>query len=395
MNLRERFNRTMHFQNVDNVINMEFGYWDETLEKWHKEGLPQNLEKTKGGYHDSILNRWYKERISPDIKYIIGGGERDPLAEFFGMDVHWRSCFASIDNVLPLPAFEDEILEEDEETRIIRTAGGVILRTFKRGSSVPHYIKFPVETRKDFEELKIRFNPDSPGRYPPGWNNMVKEFNSRDYPLGLNMNGFFGQIRNWMGFENLSYAWYDQPELIKETCEFWADFNIKVSRRVFEEVELDFVHFWEDMAYNHGPMISPEHFRQFLVPAYKKVVEFIKSCGIDVIIVDSDGLIDELLPLFLEVGINAVLPVEIAAGSDPVVWRKRYGQDLRLIGGIDKRALARGQKAIDEELRDKVSYLVSKGGYIPAVDHLVPPDVSLDNYKLYLELKKEILQINK
>jgi uroporphyrinogen decarboxylase len=138
-------------------------------------------------------------------------------------------------------------------------------------------------------------------------------------------------------------------------------------------------------------MVSPEHFQKFMTPAYKKVVKFVKNYGIDVIIVDSDGLVDELIPLFLEVGVNGILPVEIAAGNDPIAWRKKYGKDLRMLGGIDKRALSRGKKDIEDELK-KNSVLISESGYIPALDHLIPPDVSLDNFKYYMKLKREALK---
>lgn len=370
MNLRERFNKTMHFQKVDRGINMEFGYWDETVEKWYSEGL------------------------SEDLKYIPkapDAGKQDPLCKFFGIDMQWRGCFVNFNNNGPMPAFEEKVLAEDEESVTKRTAEGTVFRISKKMASIPHYIKFPIETKEDWKEYKLRFNPNSKSRYPDNWDEMVERYRNRDYPLGININGFFGQLRNLMGFENLSYAWHDQPDLIREVCEFWADYSIKVSQRVFEEVELDFVHFWEDMAFNHGAMVSPKHFRQFLTPAYKKVIEFIKNHGIDVIIVDTDGLIDELIPLFLEVGVNGILPIEIAAGNDPIAWRKKYGKDLRMLGGIDKRALARCKKDIEDELK-KISVLISKGGYIPALDHLVPPDVSLDKFKFYMKLKKEVLK---
>ena len=360
----------MHFQDLDRPVNMEFGYWEETIARWHQQGLP------------------------PDCTPITKSGQDDPLAQFFGLDIHWLAFFVPVNATGTVPAFSEEVLEEDETTQTKINADGVTLRISKTGSSVPRFIKFPVECSKDFETIKQRYDPNSQERYPDNWNSLVAEYKTRDYPLGLNINGFFGQPRNWMGFENLSYAYYDQPDLIKEMCGFWAEFNIEVLRKVFKEVDLDFIHFWEDMAYNHGSMISDRHFHQFMMPAYKKVMEFIYSHGVDVIIVDSDGFIEELAPLFLEVGINAILPMEIAAGNNLQELRKRHGQRLRLIGGIDKRALIAGPEAIESELKNKLPQLLLDGGYIPAVDHLIPPDVSLDNYKFYIELKAKLLAAN-
>jgi uroporphyrinogen decarboxylase len=75
---------------------------------------------------------------------------------------------------------------------------------------------------------------------------------------------------------------------------------------------------------------------------------------------------------------------------DPVALRKQYGEELLLIGGIDKRVLARENDAIEEELMKKLPYLFSMGGYIAWTDHLIPPDVPFENYMYYLERMKEI-----
>ena len=71
---------------------------------------------------------------------------------------------------------------------------------------------------------------------------------------------------------------------------------------------------------------------------------------------------------------------------DPVAIRRKYGKDLGLIGAIDKRAMAKGKQAIEEEVMSKVPFLIETGGFIPTCDHAVPPDVSLENYQYYLEL---------
>jgi len=76
---------------------------------------------------------------------------------------------------------------------------------------------------------------------------------------------------------------------------------------------------------------------------------------------------------------------------DPLAVRAEYGHDLALIGGIDKRALARGRKAITAELYRIIPPLIEDGGYIPTLDHAVPPDVSYDNWMYYMELKLRLL----
>ncbi|NLF02630.1 MAG: hypothetical protein GX601_16815, partial [Anaerolineales bacterium] len=99
-----------------------------------------------------------------------------------------------------------------------------------------------------------------------------------------------------------------------------------------------------------------------------------------------------LIPMLLESGINGILPLECAAGQDPLALRQEYGHDLLLWGGIDKRALTQDRRAIEQELLAKIPPLMEDGGFIPTVDHAVPPDVSYENFVYYMELKLAILE---
>lgn len=142
-------------------------------------------------------------------------------------------------------------------------------------------------------------------------------------------------------------------------------------------------------------MISPDMFRQFMMPRYKKLNDLLHSHGVDIIWVDSDGDVEQLIPLWLEAGVNYVWPLEVAAGNDAVALRKKYGKDLILGGAIDKRALAKGKEATREEVMLKVPFLVESGGYTPSVDHYVPPDVSFENYRFCVNTLREIAGLEK
>ena len=203
------------------------------------------------------------------------------------------------------------------------------------------------------------------------------------------MTGFFGQPRGWMGLARACMGYYDQPQLMHALGEFWADFVIESSRRALEEVDVDFVQVWEDMAYNHGSLISPDLFREFMTPYYQRVTRFTREHGVDVILCDCDGNVNELVPLFLEVGVNGLYPLEIVAGTDPLAIREKF-PDFLLLGGIDKIALARGPDAIDREI-EKASQLMQRGGYIPFTDHRVPSDVPLANFQYYMLRKREMI----
>ncbi len=329
-------------------------YWKETLDRWHTEGLPDDVH----------------------------------LIEYFGVD---RREDVGV-NVGILPRFEEETLEETGEFRIFRDGEGVTRKEFKYDRSklsMLQFLRHPIEGRMDFEDMKKRLNPTSPARYPLWWEERKRCWKDRDYPLSISVGSLFGWIRNWMGLERVSLTLYDDPGLIEDMMEYITWFIVKVVEKAVKEVDIDFAVFWEDMAYKTGPLISPDHFKRLMVPRYKVITDFLREHGIDVVLVDCDGNPSRLIPLWLEGGVNGLYPLERAAGMDPVALRKCYGKKLLLMGGVDKMAMARGVDAIDAELR-QFPYLFSQGGYIPWCDHLVPPDVPLKNYLYYLDGMKKI-----
>jgi uroporphyrinogen-III decarboxylase len=186
---------------------------------------------------------------------------------------------------------------------------------------------------------------------------------------------------------------YDDPVFLEEVLDNRAQLMIEVTDRVLQDTDIDYFAFWEDMAYKTGPLLSPALFKKYLSPRYKRVTEFLRSRGIDLIFVDSDGNVEELIPLWLDAGVNGVWPFEVTAGMDVVRLRKQYGNDLLMIGGLDKRALAQGRDAITREIESKVPWMIERGGYIPQVDHGVPPDVSWDNFCYFNELLRKTLGI--
>jgi uroporphyrinogen decarboxylase len=146
------------------------------------------------------------------------------------------------------------------------------------------------------------------------------------------------------------------------------------------------------MAYKTASLISPAMFREFMLPRYKRLAQFAQSFGVDVAFVDTDGYVDELIPLFLEAGIRGMYPMEVNSGMDVAQLRRKYGRDLLMTGGIDKRALAAGPEAIEAELARCIPVALD-GGYIPMVDHSLPPDISYANFQYYWRRKKELLGI--
>ena len=370
MTNRDRFIAVMEYRSVDRVPNYEVGVWPQTRERWEAEGLNPYL----------LHWDWFT-------------GE-----EYFEMDareyipVHFDM----------LPAFEEEVIEETERHEVIRDTKGRVRKALKVGAiggartSMDQYLNFAVENVEDFRKLKERFTADLGRRYPPQWREtMVAGWKNRNHVLVLGRNcstlGFYWRPREWMGTEGLSYAWYDKPALMHEIMEFIADFTIEVARPVLEEVDVDYVFINEDMAMKQGPLLSPDTYRTFVFPHMKRLVDYLKSHGVRYVVVDSDGNTEPLIPLLMDAGVDGIWPLERAsADTDPHFLRKKYGRDLRLWGGVDKRELIKDKAAIDRHLTQFVD-LVAEGGFIPTVDHTVPPDVSFENFRYYMERKKLLL----
>jgi len=221
-------------------------------------------------------------------------------------------------------------------------------------------------------------------RTPPDWTEIVASLRQRTYPVALGgyPEGLFGELRQLMGPERLLVTFYDDPALIHEILSTLTELWLNLWEEAMAQVDVDCVHFWEDMCFRSGPLISPAMFREFLSPYYRRLTAFLRTRGIDIILVDTDGDCRSLIPLFIEAGITGLYPFEVQAGMN-VEEVGRQHPTLQILGGIDKRALAQDHAAIDRELERRLPSLLRRGGYIPTVDHHVPPDVSWSNFVYY------------
>jgi uroporphyrinogen decarboxylase len=173
--------------------------------------------------------------------------------------------------------------------------------------------------------------------------------------------------------------------------DFLVEFFIELTGRALRDVAIDWYNYFEDFAFKTGPLVSPSLYRRFLLPRYRRLNEHLTRHGVRLISLDSDGNIDVLLPLVLEAGFNHLCPLEQAANMDLVRIRREYGTAFALMGGIDKREIAKGKQAIERELHRQAPQLLETGGYIPTIDHSIPPDVSYENFRYYLDVKRKLI----
>lgn len=366
------------------------GFWPETIGEWAKQGAPKSFAEPASGLSADPVSDFFKFEpirwLTEIDSGVLHGIEVRNLA---GSDV-------LINSFLAAPPYEVRQIEEDDRTLTFENLCGQTIKVFKdKPVDMPLFMDWPVKDRASWKEFKKRLDPTTPARYPADWNAYVREINDLTEPVVLEVGGFFGYMREWVGSEKVLYLFYDDPGLVEDIMDTVLYMEMEIVKRVSKDIKLDMASYWEDMAFKAGPLISPDMFRKFMTPRYKKLNELLDSIGVDIRFVDSDGNLDLLIPLWLECGVNFVWPMEVAAGNDIVAYRKKYGEDLIIGGGIDKRALIKGKDATKEEVMSKVPFMLEKGGYFPSIDHLVPPDVPFENYCYCINLMREIAGMEK
>ena len=366
MNSRERYIETLTFGTLDKIPFAPGGGRKSTRERWHREGLPEGRYPFE--YVMELLG------ITPDVatRGLVEGG--------LGVDFRMR------------PTFEEKILEHKDGHYVCRDWKGNICEIsdefgveYLRNAIdfvTRRWIKCPVENRDDWEAMKERYTINAPGRFPEDLAERCATMTDRDWPLVVAFSGPFWQLREWCGFEGLCMMMIDDPELVAEMAEFWTHFITGTLAHILPHIVPDGVFISEDMAYKAKSMISMDMTREFCMPSWKAWARQLRDAGCPLIDIDSDGFIGELIPLWIESGINVCDPIEVAAHCDIVDFRRRFGHRIAFRQGIDKRCIAAGGDTLKNELR-RVEPIIRDGGYIPGCDHGIPHDVSWDNYVDY------------
>ncbi len=358
MNARENLLAIVQHSSTDRGLLWPDGFWAETRNRWLQEGMTEDFD--------------------------------------FGFDYNKTKTWAEVGvNLEYFPPWNTGVIEEKGGYELFRDEYGVISKVPKNAvnRNIAQYISFPVSTSADWERLKPRLDPNTPGRFPGDWLNKAACLNCADYPVVFesgHLSGFFSFLRELFGVEEVYYLLADDPGLAREILDFQVYRLTALMRRITKDVSVDSFFIWEDMCYKNGPLIGPDMFRRFFSEPYSRTIEAARDCGIPIVDVDSDGNTMDLIPLWMEAGVNMHHPMEVAAGMDVVEVKRRFGEELTIRGGIDKRELTKDFAAIDREF-ERIRPAYEMGGYIPHVDHAVPPNVSWDNYRYYLDKRRELI----
>ena len=327
MTTRERFHKLMAGDpTLDRGPVLEWAtWWDKTIADWEAEGLPRHLSDQE-------------------------------LFSYFGLDSITQFWFPHFTEDCPQP-----------ESKFVG----------------PGIVKDP----EDYRRLRKYFLPeDAVERMKGKILNAIPRQERGETIVWYTVDGFFWFPRELFGDEAHLYAFYDYPELYHEICEELLNWQIRQIDAFAKYMKADFMTIAEDMSYNKGSMISKALFDEFMLPYYKRLIPEIKKYGTKVF-VDSDGDISQMIPWFLEAGVEGILPLERQAGVDLVKLRETY-PDFLFLGGFDKMCVLKGKEAIEGEFK-RLLPVIESGRYLPGMDHQTPPGTTMENYRYYVELLKK------
>ena len=369
MNNRERTVNLLHYKPVDRLPAVHFGYWPELLEEWAAQGkIPAELAHDN---HD--------------------GSDKDhELDKIIGWDFNYSHVIGSNDHLDPV--FEEKVIEVLPDGSIRQqTRDGVIERVKPGVSSIPAEDDYLLKDREAFEKYyrpRMQFYPE---RVEAGFTRF-NDNRPQDIPFGILLGSVIGNIRNMTTVTGLSYLMYDEDEdLLADIIDTYANLQYRCTEEILKTgAKFDFAHYWEDICFKNGPLISPVKFEELCAKHYKKRNDLCRSYGIDIISVDCDGVIGQLIPIWLETGVNIMFPLEVGVWGDQFEpARKKYGERLLGVGGMDKTALRKDKAAVDSEL-SRMERLASLGGFIPCPDHRLMPGTKFELVQYYAEKIKEI-----
>ena len=369
MTNRERAMSILRYEKTDRVPVVHFGFWSETLKKWHIEG---HLTKEEaGGWRD-------------------GNDVDKSITKKLGFDFNWYSCFRPETSIAPL--FESEILEVmPDGTRKVRNRLGVVELQKDGAGSIPAEVDHLLKDRASWNEHYLPRLQYSADRLRRETLLALPKPDERETPLGIHCGSLFGNIRNWMGVEGISYLFADDEELFDEIINTVGNLCYTVVKETLATgAGFDFAHFWEDICFKNGPLVIPSVFHEKVGPHYKRITKLCKEHGIDIVSLDCDGLIDALIPTWIENGVNTMFPIEVGTWAASIApWRERYGNEIRGVGGMNKTVFAHDRAAIDNEV-ERLKRLVDLGGYIPCPDHRIAPDAKWELVQYYCEKMRGI-----
>ena len=250
-------------------------------------------------------------------------------------------------------------------------------------------------TQEGLAQYKRAFDPHDTRRWPKDWSEKVKAWKDSGTILELSVHrGLFRTLNvdNWSDFIEVIFAMKDTPGIVKKILDVALEFSLAMIDQMLSEVSVDYLLFSEPIGGNDRPLISDAMYREFLLPRYRHMIESAKAWNAEWFCWMTFGNGRVLLPDLVDTGFNVLWACETETPDmDYLSIRNEFGEDLRLIGGIDLDALRGSHEEIRKEVTARVPPLLESGGYLPVADGRVRTNMSWTHYSFYRELLQSIV----
>lgn len=261
--------------------------------------------------------------------------------------------------------------------------------------SYPYFEKAP-DLLSDPSSFSRHYDPDDPSRYAEGFVENCKRLTQEGRVLYVDAWGggllqMLG-VGDWESLVPALLALIEKPTMVDALLERTTDFYSVCLERVLSQVSVDYAAFYEPIASNTGPVISPAMFERFAMPGYRKILSLLEKFNVPLrILCTTGGDLSSLCPPLIEAGINGLWISNIrSAGMEYAALRKTFGPDLALIGGIDSDALSQDGKAVRKAVEEIVPPLLASGRYLPCLDDRPRSNVPFAQYRFFRQLLEEI-----
>ena len=346
---RDRFTRMFEHREADRVPVVD-RIWAATIERWRTEGLPAEAD----------------------------------VIDYFGLD---RVRGIPVDTS---PRFEATVIEETPEYTVRTTPWGATLKNWSHAASTPEFLDFTIVDRESWQKAKARMTPDDDRI---DWARLREH-----YPRWVE-EGAWIQAAGWFGFdvthswivgtERVLIAMMEDPEWLRDMFTHEIEVNLALLDKVWDAgYRFDGIRWPDDMGYKGAQFFSLDTYRDLEKPIHKRVIDWAHAKGVKAIL-HSCGDINPFVPELVGLGLDALNPIEVKAGMNPVELKKTWGDRLVFHGGINA-ALWDRPDAIKAEMERVVPEMKKNGGYIFSSDHSVPSSVSFEEFREIVALAKRL-----
>jgi len=353
MTSRQRLQTVLSRNIPDQIPLIDISFWPQTLERWREEGLPAD--------------------VTPN--------------DYFSLD---RIESFTFDGSLGLPT---EIAEENEQWRVRRDANGLLIKEWLDwhiSYSPPVRLDCQVKSWDDWHQVKERLQVQA-DRIGEQRQQTYQKWREQDrFVVVSPVEPMWFLIEQLTGFETGLPLLAEQPDLAADILQTYTDFILGMCQLCVDQgMIFDGLWFFSDLCYRNGMLFSPKMYGQLLRPCHQRIKEWCRQQDIPLLL-HCDGDVREFIPLLMEVGFDAIQPLEARCGNDVRELKHLYGNDIVFFGNISTDVMANGSDAeIEEEVTTKITAAKQGGGYIYHCDHSIPPTVSLERYTRVIELLRE------